>query len=65
MSKVANYGLIVLTNIRYPAKLYNVEGLDHNVHELVTVPGMADMQSHEKCPTQVSTSFKQEHKGEW
>ena len=24
--------------------LYNVEGLDHNVHEPVTTPGMADMQ---------------------
>ena len=25
--------------------LYNVEGLDHKVHEPVTVPEMADMQS--------------------
>ena len=32
-------------NTRYSSKLYNVEGLDHNVHEPVTVPGMADMQS--------------------
>ena len=35
------------SNMRYSAKLYNVEGLDHNVHELVSVPGMADMQSQE------------------
>ena len=28
-------------------KLYNVEGLNHNVHELVPIPGMGDMQSHE------------------
>ena len=28
----------------YSAKLYNVEGLDHKVHEPVTVLGMADMQ---------------------
>ena len=28
--------------------LYNVEGLDHNVHEPVTVPGMANMQSQDK-----------------
>ena len=30
------------SNTRYLAKLYNVEGLDHNVHELVSVTGMAD-----------------------
>ena len=30
------------SNMRYSAKLYNVEGLDHKVHELVTVPRMAD-----------------------
>ena len=47
------------SNTRYSAKLYNVEGLDHNVHEPVSVPGT------EEQPTQVSTSFKQEHKGEW
>ena len=35
------------SNMRYSAKLYNVEGLDHKVHEPVTVPGMADMQSQE------------------
>ena len=29
-------------NTRYSKKLYNVEGLDHKVHELVTVSGMAD-----------------------
>ena len=35
------------SNTRYSAKLYNVEGLDHKVHKLVTVPGMADMQSQD------------------
>ena len=34
-------------NVRYSAKLYNVEGLDHKVHEPVTVPGMADMQNQD------------------
>ena len=47
------------SNTRYSTKLYNVEGLDHKVHELVTVQGMDDM------PTQVSTSFEQEHNGVW
>ena len=28
-------------------KMYNVEGLDHKVHEPVTVPGMANMQSQD------------------
>ena len=32
---------------RYSAKLYNVEGLDHKVHEPITIPGMADMQSQD------------------
>ena len=31
----------------YSARMYNVEGLDHKVHEPVTVPGMADMQSQD------------------
>ena len=35
------------SNMRYSAKLYNVEGLDHKVYEPVTVPGMADMQSQD------------------
>ena len=35
------------SNMRHSEKLYNVEGLDHNVHEPVLVPGMADMQSQE------------------
>ena len=35
------------SNTRYSAKLYNVEGLDHNVLKLVPVPGMAHMQSQE------------------
>ena len=33
------------SNTWYSVKLYNVEGLDHKVHELVNVPGMADMKS--------------------
>ena len=47
--------------------MYNVEGLEKHVHELVTVPGMADMQSQEteEWSTEVSTSFEQEHKGKW
>ena len=36
------------TNTRYSAKLYNVEELNkQDVHELVIVPGMADMQSQD------------------
>ena len=35
------------SNMRYLARLYNVEGLYHKVHEPVTVPGMADMQSQD------------------
>ena len=35
------------SNTRYSAKLYDVEGLDHMVHEPVTVPGMANMQSQD------------------
>ena len=35
------------SNMRYSTKLYNVEGLDHKVHEPVTVLGMADMQSQD------------------
>ena len=35
------------SNMRYSVKLYNVEGLDHKVHEPVIVPGMADMQSQD------------------
>ena len=34
-------------NMRYLARLYNVEGIDHKVHERISVPGMADMQSQE------------------
>ena len=34
------------SNMRYSAKLYNVEGLDHNVHEPVTILGMADIYVH-------------------
>ena len=35
------------SNRRYSAKLYNVEGLDHKVHEPVNIPGMVDMQSQD------------------
>ena len=35
------------SNMRYSAKLYNVEGLDHKVYEPVTILGMADMQSQD------------------
>ena len=35
------------SNMRYSARLYNVEGLDHKVHEPVTVPVMAYMQSQD------------------
>ena len=35
------------SNMRYSAKLYDVEGLDHKVHEPVTVPRMANMQSQD------------------
>ena len=55
------------SNTRYSAKLYDVEGLDHKVHEPVTIPGMADMQVKitEEWPTQASTSFEQEHNDIW
>ena len=35
------------SNMRYSSKMYNVEGLDHNAHEPVTVMGMGNMQSQE------------------
>ena len=35
------------SSTRYLAKLYNVEGLEHKVHEPVTVLGMANMQSQD------------------
>ena len=35
------------TNMRYSATLYNVEGLEQDVHELIIVLGMADMQSQD------------------
>ena len=35
------------SNMRYSARLYNVEGLDHKVHKPVSIPGMVDMQSQE------------------
>ena len=35
------------TNTRYSKMLYNVEEIEQDVHEPVTVPGMADMQSQD------------------
>ena len=35
------------SNTKYSAKLYNMEEIDHKVHEPITVPGMADMQSQD------------------
>ena len=35
------------SNMRYLERLYNAEGLDHNVHDPILVPGMVDMQSQE------------------
>ena len=35
------------TNTRYSAMLYNVEGLNQDVHELVIVPGMVEMKSQD------------------
>ena len=55
------------SNMRYSTKLYNVEGLDHKVHEPVTVPGMVDMQVKitEEWLTKDSTSFKKENNSIW
>ena len=36
-----------ISNTRYSAKLYNVEGIDHKVHEPVTIPRMANIQSQD------------------
>ena len=47
--------------------LYNVEGLKQDVHELVIVPGMADMQSQDNSGM-AKLGFKflrQESKCEW
>ena len=51
------------SNTRYSTKLYNVEGLDHNVHkgEWPT----CKVKKTEEWMTQVSISFEQENKGEW
>ena len=35
------------TSTRYSTTLYNVEGLEQDVHEPVIVSGMVDMQSQE------------------
>ena len=35
------------SNMRYSPMLYNVEELKQDVHELVIVPGMPDMQSQD------------------
>ena len=55
------------TNMRYSTTLYNLEELEQDVHELVTVLGMDDMQIKitEEWSTQASTSFEPEHKGKW
>ena len=52
------------SNMRYSAKLYNVEELNHKVHEPVTVPRMANMQSQDNWGMADSglISFEQEHK---
>ena len=35
------------SNTRYSTRLYNMEELDHKVHEPVTVPGMAKIKSQD------------------
>ena len=35
------------TNMRYSAMMYNLKELEQDVRELVTVPGMPDMQIQE------------------
>ena len=35
------------TNMRYSTTLYNVEEIGQDVHELVTVSGMSNMQSQD------------------
>ena len=44
------------TNMRYSTTLYNVEELEQDVHELVTVLGMVDMQSQDN-QGMVDTAF--------
>ena len=61
------------SNTRCSAKLYNVEGLNHKVHEPVTVLGMADMQSQDNwgmddsgfnfLRTRARTAYGDLHKG--
>ena len=55
------------SNMRYSTRLYNVEGLNHKVHEPVTVPGWltCKVKITEELLNQVSTSFEQEHNGVW
>ena len=56
------------SNMRYSEKLYNVEGLDHKVHEpVLTVLGRptCKVKIIEEWPTQASTSFEQEHNDVW
>ena len=45
------------TNTRYSVILYNVEELKQDVHELVIVPRMADMQSQDNSKM-FESSFK-------
>ena len=55
------------SNTRYSSRLYNVEELDHNVHNQYQCQEWptCKVKRTEEWPTQVSTSFEQEHKGEW
>ena len=53
--------------MRYSATLYNVEGLEQDVHEPVIVHEWptCKVKKNEEWSTQASTSLEQEHKGEW
>jgi len=44
-------------NTSYLATLYNVEGLEQDVHEPIIVPGMVDMQSQDNWEM-VDSGFK-------
>ena len=55
------------SNTRYSARLYNVEGIDQmymNQFQYREWP-TCKVKITEEWLTQVSTSFEQEHKGEW
>ena len=55
------------SNTRYSARLYNVEGLDHKVHDKYQYQEWltCKVKRTEEWSIQVSTSFEQENKGEW